>query len=89
MEKPMSDETMIGRVATALIGAICQQGPTELSRGDLDAALLARAAIKAMREPSEKMLDAGWQPFEGAPLAEVHASPEETYAAMIDAALKE
>lgn len=57
-------------------------------RGDVDA---ARAAIEAMREPTEKMIEAGqlycWD--DGHPTVGSHAIQGQVFRAMIDAALKD
>jgi hypothetical protein len=48
----------------------------------------ARAAIEAMREPTDDMVDEGWR----AKRAEIHDTapePRDAYRAMIDAALEE
>jgi len=64
---------MIERVAVAINQAM-------LLRDDYDPDFLARAAIEAMREPTKKMIEAGF--WEGS------ASPN-IYRAMINAALED
>jgi len=47
----------------------------------------AKAAIKAMRDPTEKMMDSAWDCDKGIENGTCY-HPEDTYQAMIDAALK-
>lgn len=51
----------------------------------------ARAAIAAMREPTEVMVEAGYQPsgFEPSDVGVSHEDASDLYQAMIDAALAE
>lgn len=92
----MSDEqTMIDRVTQAIFDAFGEHGldMEELAlqngrlfiNGDIDAKLLARAAVEAMREPTPTMLKAGdlpgWDDSVSIGLA------GEVWAAMIAAAL--
>jgi hypothetical protein len=50
---------------------------------------IARAAIEAMREPTEAMVEAGWDTgLEYGPGDALAVNPEVCFSAMIDAALK-
>ena len=69
--------TMIERVAAAILAASDATG----LEYDICEVLLAKAAIAAMREPTEEMK---WAAIQGA-----MAGGDEAYKAAIDAALKE
>jgi hypothetical protein len=76
-EGEMSEQPMVDRVADAIIA----QFTSELKMSRFVARGLARAAIKAMRSPTDAMTEKGrWLTTDG---------PEATWAAMIDAALNE
>lgn len=73
---------MVERVARAIEAAMNDSSPTGWA-GEFQFPDLARAAIAAMREPTDAMWAAAWalaEPYEGIPF-------EEGYTAMIDAAL--
>lgn len=93
---------MIERVAVALLAATCAHyGDKFPSEPDLTLTLiLARAAMRAMREPTEEMLKAAyaihtldtfWDHSTNPPTLHTKlgvAGTDEDYRAMIDAALK-
>ncbi|TDR28919.1 hypothetical protein [Aquamicrobium defluvii] len=91
---------MVERVAKAIYEA----SPFKMTEGPYDrqsdlykrnCRLLARAAIEAMREPTDAMVDVGQDAFaEGINMVAGHPEPSDeasyqTYIAMIDAALSE
>ena len=83
--------TMIEKVAQAISDSIEAQGATlaeigddlTLVDGDLSFSLIARAAIEAMREPTEAIFEAGEKYVRLGRIVEVQ------WQRMIDAALKE
>lgn len=74
--------TMVERVARALHEKMCEQDVNGYLAAQLEAADLARAAIEALMEPTEDMLDAG----DAADGYDVYVG---VWTAMIQAALKE
>lgn len=90
----MSGETMLTRAANALIEALpnCYDGDESdtvldyIDCGRVDAKDLVRAALLAIRESSECMIDAAYraphEPYEP-------ALPQDVFTAMIDAILNE
>lgn len=74
---------MVERVEKALRDA---ENPHEAMWNDFEA--MARAAIAAMREPTEKMVGAGTDEASNHDMLQTDAIPE-VYRAMIDAALDE
>lgn len=62
-----------------------------LLSGNCECGIAARAAVLAMRVPSEAMVKAGaiyWDPADGSPI-KMAFNPTEPYGRMIDAALSE
>lgn len=94
---------MIERVALALKAKIGEAfnakpiphsppewGAWSATGGSLNLEELARAAIEAMREPTEEMIEAAYYPAgEPGDQSVSRSEAEETWHAMIDAALKE
>ena len=79
-------EDMVERVALALWASDCAElgDPPSLISKDLDYIMeaqgnAARAAIATMREPTEVVIEAGWE--------EMGRGPRQVFNAMIDAAL--
>lgn len=75
---------MIERVAREISACCKNDSDWELRKR------MARAAIEAMREPTEKMIEAGtvgWDALDGSGIRPMFA-PQRPYRAMIDAALK-
>lgn len=66
---------MVERVAAAIF--VCRDTGRDFNTA------LARAAIAAMREPTEAMVDEGWQPFDAD-----RDDVADAYRSMIDEALK-
>jgi hypothetical protein len=84
----MAEQTMVERVAKALWAYKYPDpefGPALSGRCRKDFTLLARAAIEAMRTPTEAMEEAGaWDEWNG----NTEMAAGITWEAMIDAALK-
>lgn len=83
-EGTSSEPTMIERVARAIETVPVMAGTYSMS-GE-DAVALARAAIEAMRTPTDAMIEAG---YDAADDAITHPGAESVFEAMIDAALNE
>ncbi len=88
----MAAESMIERVARA----ICDNDPTSKPWGELTDSeqsrlkWIARGVLLEIREPTEAMIDAGWNAGAVNENDEWEfGSPESVYTAMIDAALEE
>lgn len=100
--------TMIERIARAIYEAAWNSEPDQFVSalhdldgnmhatldGEFDMRIFARAVLKAMREPTTAMIDAGndcgdWGPPGYSDHANGPAGPENCWPAMIDAALKE
>ena len=92
-------QTMLEKITQAMFDAIeatafdsdgvALQGGRIYFNGDFDAYAVARAALQALREPTEEMVNAGaaMHVFGGAYVGETGA--EAAFSAMIDAALQE
>jgi hypothetical protein len=91
---------MIARLAHAIAAELGRQDDGQpflldgdlrleyLDQSDVDFAAVARAALEALREPTEGMADAGWADLDWGPGgSECDANPRAAYRAMIDAAL--
>lgn len=90
MTAKQNDETlgMVERVAQAIMAKV----PQGYGMTAEEATGYARVAIEAMREPTEAMVDAGWDKevfADGAAYTYLGHVAVEAYQAMIDAALAE
>ena len=75
---------MVERVATAIQRTFKERGALQPSMQE--ARVMARAAIEAMREPTEEMVDAGFPAINNYPAP--YNQMKFGYQAMIDAALQ-
>ena len=82
---------MVERVARSLYHAHSRNKPYDILQPEFQRQYekQARAAIEAMREPTEAMEEAGFQAGHEGDGEWEYASPASTYTAMIDAALSQ
>jgi len=81
-------ESMVTRVAKAIHESCSRQDVMGYLDAKIDAAILARAAIEAMREQTPAMDAAGYEAYPGS-LIKDGVDHLDIYRAMIDAALEE